>query len=893
MKASSILFLGLLSIAHQSALALGTDLKLTVIASPSVVSQADTINLSVNVDNIGSKVARTIVVTQQLPDNTTFQSASKGCRFASKRAKRLKKLTCRTNRLRPGESKNWTVALTGSSLGEFSSVSSVKFHKKDADTSNNSVETQIGVGPAGNKIPRAHSLSFNADPAVPYLQPQLIGDDADNDTLNYDLSADISGVGYDFAYLNPQSGVLYVSIAPNFTGQITLPYRVTDGKVYSATADVLINVEQGSDDKGTGAQEVDAKTYSTFDRSHLASNLLGAPGAPPTEPEAVDLSGDFPTPGDQGQQGSCVAWATGYALKSYQEQAEMNWSLNTNTHLFSPAFIYNQINGGQDNGSQIYDALDLIIEKGAATLDRMPYTDQDFTATPSQAAFEQASKFKALKRSTLSNLSDLKGALAQRKPVVLGIEVYDQFYNLKGENSVYNSTNGNNNGPHGRHAVTAVGYDNNKVGGAVKVINSWGTGWGDGGFFWMPYDFFPQVTFQMWILEDGPNGDVTPTPDPVPPDNGDLPDLQIKNWSADLDYNIGGHGELEWEVLNGGTGEAPSGITVSLLLSTDSIINANDTYVVYEAIPFSMDTGGSAYRSIDEGNGIEFQIPQTLEPGDYYMALLVDDQNDVRESDENNNVSPASAIVSLSNNSADLSIDTWYASWDDYSGLGELTYEVSNNGGATATAGWNINLVLTDSEFLPDSSANTYKLVSDRTSSTLEAGYLFYRDDSNPYLFDLYLDANGNFIPNGYYYMALWIDDENVVAESDELNNTSYSWGYVSVNSLFGAAQSGASKTANAIAAKSTAAATASSGSHSAYNGKKLPDKFAKARKVRIAQTADGNRTLTFLDTNKTQSTEAPKMQRTAQHLFKKHVDSADKAVFPAAQRQAMPGAAQ
>lgn len=33
----------------------------------------------------------------------------------------------------------------------------------------------------------------------------------------------------------------------------------------------------------------------------------------------TDLSGSFPKPGNQGKQGSCVAWATAYAVRSYIE----------------------------------------------------------------------------------------------------------------------------------------------------------------------------------------------------------------------------------------------------------------------------------------------------------------------------------------------------------------------------------------------------------------------------------------------------------------------------------------------------------------------------------------------------------------------------------------------
>ena len=39
----------------------------------------------------------------------------------------------------------------------------------------------------------------------------------------------------------------------------------------------------------------------------------------------------------------------------------------------------------------------------------------------------------------------------------------------------------------GGHAVLAVGYDEKKQ--IVLVRNSWGTGWGVKGYFWMPYAY--------------------------------------------------------------------------------------------------------------------------------------------------------------------------------------------------------------------------------------------------------------------------------------------------------------------------------------------------------------------------------------------------------------------
>ena len=58
----------------------------------------------------------------------------------------------------------------------------------------------------------------------------------------------------------------------------------------------------------------------------------------------------MPPVGNQGQQGSCTAWAIGYYQKTHYEYLEHHWNDSTTSHEFSPAFIYNQIDGGADYG---------------------------------------------------------------------------------------------------------------------------------------------------------------------------------------------------------------------------------------------------------------------------------------------------------------------------------------------------------------------------------------------------------------------------------------------------------------------------------------------------------------------------------------------------------------
>ena len=176
----------------------------------------------------------------------------------------------------------------------------------------------------------------------------------------------------------------------------------------------------------------------------------------------VDLTSLMPPVGDQGQQGSCTAWAVGYAAKSMQEGLDQNWALNTRSHLFSPAFIYNQINGGVDGGAYISSALDVIMYQGCATLDKSPYNQNDYWTQPSQAARNQASHYKALTWMNTTNYGDVNATKniidEHRTPAVVGIAVGTDLFQLNNStNKVYDTLDYS----HGGHAITLVGYDDN------------------------------------------------------------------------------------------------------------------------------------------------------------------------------------------------------------------------------------------------------------------------------------------------------------------------------------------------------------------------------------------------------------------------------------------------
>jgi hypothetical protein len=243
----------------------------------------------------------------------------------------------------------------------------------------------------------------------------------------------------------------------------------------------------------SGLLHRDISEYDEYQRSNSDMPILLDGPIPQSVANLVGL----PPIGDQGSQGSCAAWAWGYYCLTHQIAAANGyWDTSTSSHQFSPAYIYNQINDGGDSGSWPWDASCLTEAFGCATLDMMAYSDTDCITWPSEAAYTEAMRYRTV-NPTWDRLSDdadldvLKAYLADGNTAVTSILIYPAFYDFNTVNNVYTTSHivGD---PIGGHAVCLVGYDDNKATtdgpGAFLLVNSWGPGWGDNGFWWMSYE---------------------------------------------------------------------------------------------------------------------------------------------------------------------------------------------------------------------------------------------------------------------------------------------------------------------------------------------------------------------------------------------------------------------
>lgn len=194
---------------------------------------------------------------------------------------------------------------------------------------------------------------------------------------------------------------------------------------------------------------------------------------------------DMPASGNQGNQGSCAAWAVVYGLGTYYIH-NISGKAYSDTGNLSPKFTYNQIAKGDCGCTSLIDNLFLLQEEGAASLGFMPYDPAECSLQPDslQAQDARNSRIKDFARVDMHNLSLIKRALSEKKPVVFAITVDDGFKRLDSPFVWKEHIGATGEG----HAMVIVGYDDSKA--SFRIFNSWSTAWADGGEAWIDYNFF-------------------------------------------------------------------------------------------------------------------------------------------------------------------------------------------------------------------------------------------------------------------------------------------------------------------------------------------------------------------------------------------------------------------
>jgi C1A family cysteine protease len=202
----------------------------------------------------------------------------------------------------------------------------------------------------------------------------------------------------------------------------------------------------------------------------------------------VDLRAQCPPVYDQGQLGSCTANAIVGAIE-FDQMKQKQAAPFVPSRLF---VYYNErvieSTVKQDTGAMIRDGVKSVNRLGAPPESLWPYAIAKFARKPTAAAYKEALKHQVVAYKRVArDLTQMRGCLASGYPFVFGFTVYDSFESAAvAKNGVLNMPGGGEKVV-GGHAVLAVGYDDAAQ--RFRVRNSWGAGWGQKGYFIIPYSY--------------------------------------------------------------------------------------------------------------------------------------------------------------------------------------------------------------------------------------------------------------------------------------------------------------------------------------------------------------------------------------------------------------------
>jgi C1A family cysteine protease len=233
-------------------------------------------------------------------------------------------------------------------------------------------------------------------------------------------------------------------------------------------------------------------------------------------PDKVDLSEWCSPIENQGSIGSCTAHA-GVGILEYFERRAHGKHIDA-SRLFLYKTARNLLKQKGDTGAYLRTTMQAMVLFGIPPEEYWKYIEADYDREPTAFCYSFAQNFQAINYYRLDPtgqnpkdlLTRIKTNLNAGLPSMFGFTVYSSITEAKTNGRIPFPAPGDRSV--GGHAVVAVGYDNElkikskfpsgvETKGAILIRNSWGSGWGEEGYGWLPYQYVLQeLALDWWSL---------------------------------------------------------------------------------------------------------------------------------------------------------------------------------------------------------------------------------------------------------------------------------------------------------------------------------------------------------------------------------------------------------
>ena len=234
------------------------------------------------------------------------------------------------------------------------------------------------------------------------------------------------------------------------------------------------------------------------DTKDLRDIPMGLVLPPVSVPNKIDYTAAMTPVRDQGDEGTCVAFASVVGVKEYEDTKEYKKYIE-----LSPRYLYTlcKKNDGTPDEEGTYPrvAMKMLLNYGVSPEAYWPYRPHQ-KDHPKTGADKVAKRYRIKAYARLSGTEEMKRSLLVNGPFLAGVEVFASWFTKKVEDTGIIPMPNKKDELQGGHAICIMGYDDSEK--IFKFKNSWTDSWGDKGYGYLPYAYMGKYCSDAWSATD-------------------------------------------------------------------------------------------------------------------------------------------------------------------------------------------------------------------------------------------------------------------------------------------------------------------------------------------------------------------------------------------------------